>query len=81
MKMFTWQLCFTFYHKNTLAELAYFSNIYEDHLQSLWTHCITPSQNFVEVWWQFLFQVPPWQAMHFLQCSTHLKICCRLFVT
>jgi hypothetical protein len=29
---------------------------YEDHLQSSWTHLITPSWNFVEVQWQSLFQ-------------------------
>jgi len=30
--------------------------LYEGHLQSLWTHLITPSQNFVEVWWLSLLQ-------------------------
>jgi hypothetical protein len=30
--------------------------MYKGHLQSTWTHIITPSQNFVEVQWWFLFQ-------------------------
>jgi hypothetical protein len=30
--------------------------VYEDHLQSSWTHLITPSQNLVEVRWR---SVPP----------------------
>jgi len=30
--------------------------MYEGHLKSLWTHLITPSQNFVTVQWWSLFQ-------------------------
>jgi hypothetical protein len=30
--------------------------MYEGHLQSSWTHLITPIQNFVEAWWRSLFQ-------------------------
>jgi hypothetical protein len=29
-----------------------------------------------------IFEIPPWQAMHFLQCSTHFsKTCCRPLMT
>jgi hypothetical protein len=41
--------------------------MYEGRLQSLCTHLITPSRNFVEVRWRSLFRSTfPCQAMHFL---------------
>jgi hypothetical protein len=57
---------------NILQLFIYY--LYEGCLQSLWTDLITPSWNFVEVWW--------WQVMHFVQHSTHLsKTCCRSLIT
>jgi hypothetical protein len=55
--------------------------MHEGHLKSLGTHLLTPSQNFMEVWWQSPFMKHlPWQVMHFLQHSIHfLKTCCRPF--
>jgi hypothetical protein len=51
---------------------------YEGHLKSSWTRLTTSSRNFVEVFSKHL----PWQAMHFLQRSTHLsKTCCRPLIT
>jgi hypothetical protein len=57
--------------------------MYEGRLKSSWTHFITPSRNLVEVWWRSLFsKYLPWQAVHFLQRSTHFsKTCCRLLIT
>jgi hypothetical protein len=56
---------------------------YEGHLKSWWTHLITLSWNFMEVWWWSFFffsKYLPWQAMHFLQHSTHfIEMCCRPF--
>jgi hypothetical protein len=57
--------------------------MYEDRLQSSWTHHITPNRNFVEVRWRSLFsKYLPWQATHFLQRFTHFsKTCCRPLIT
>jgi sarcosine oxidase delta subunit len=55
---------------------------YKGHLQSLWTHLTTPSQNFVEVQRVSFSKYLHWQAMHFLQHSTHFsKMCCRPLIT
>jgi hypothetical protein len=40
---------------------------YEGHLESLWTHLITLSQNFVEVWWWYLF----WSTSLGKQCTSY----------
>jgi hypothetical protein len=42
------------------------------HMQSSWTHLIIQSRNFVEVRWRSPKYLP-WQAMHFLQRSTHFS--------
>jgi hypothetical protein len=56
--------------------------IYEDRLQSSWTHLITPSRNFVEVRWRSFFKYLPWQAVYLLQRSTPFsKTCCRPLIT
>jgi hypothetical protein len=57
------------------------------HLKSWWTHLITPSQNFVVVWWQSLFQSTPLASdtlltsLHpllenVLQTTDHFEISC-----
>jgi hypothetical protein len=53
----------------------------EGCLQSSWTHHITSSWNFVEVWWWSLFvEVPPLvdstRLKNVLQTTDHLKISC-----
>jgi hypothetical protein len=35
---------------------------YEGRLKSLWTHLITPSRNFVELWWRSLFRSTSYNA-------------------
>jgi len=35
------------------------SGLYDSHLQSSWTHLITPSRNFVEVRWRYFFRMSP----------------------
>jgi hypothetical protein len=61
--------------------LVIFSDLYEVRLKSSWTHLITPSRNIVEVQCRSFFffsKYLPWQAMYFLQRSTHFsKSCCR----
>jgi hypothetical protein len=42
--------------KARLGRCVAFDGNYEGHLQSSWTHLITPSRNFVEVRWQSFFR-------------------------
>jgi hypothetical protein len=60
----------------------YSFQMYESTLQSSWARLITPGRNLVEVRWRTFSKYLPWQAMNFLQRSTHFsKTCCRPFIT
>jgi hypothetical protein len=49
-------------------------------LKSSWTHLITPSRNCGGAVTASFSKHLPWQAIHFLQRSTHFsKTCCRTF--
>jgi hypothetical protein len=56
--------------------------LYEGRLQISWARLITLNRNFVEVRWRSFSKYLPWQAIRFLQRSTHFtKTCCTPLIT
>jgi hypothetical protein len=67
------------FRKSDSLKLFYY---YGGRLKISWTRFIIPSRNIVEVRWRSFWKYLPWQAMHFLQRSTHFpKTCCRPLMT
>jgi hypothetical protein len=52
-----WQ--WSVHYTNNIVHCLKYILIYKGRLQSLWTHLITPSWNFMEVRWWSLLEVPP----------------------
>jgi hypothetical protein len=55
---------------------------YKSRSRSLWTQLITTNWTLWTCGYGLFFEVLPWQAMNFLQRSTHFsKTCCRPLIT